>query len=101
MERVLEECILDRKSYIVSQQFIRFFIPTIFMTMALSMSIVIDGMIVGNILGPEALAAVNLVLPVTLIFNSLYVLFGVGGSALMESGRLFRQGNLVRFPFFF
>lgn len=73
---------LERKSYIVSRQFTKFFIPTIMMTMALSMSIVIDGMIVGNILGPEALAAVNLVLPVTLIFNSLYVLFGVGGSAL-------------------
>ncbi len=73
---------MERKSYIVSQQFTKFFIPTILMTMALSMSIVIDGMIVGNILGPEALAAVNLVLPVTLIFNSLYVLFGVGGSAL-------------------
>ena len=73
---------MERKGYIVSRQFVKFFIPTIMMTMALSMSIVIDGMIVGNILGPEALAAVNLVLPVTLIFNSLYVLFGVGGSAL-------------------
>ena len=73
---------MERKGYIVSRQFVKFFIPTIMMTMALSMSIVIDGMIVGNILGSEALAAVNLVLPVTLIFNSLYVLFGVGGSAL-------------------
>ena len=72
----------ERKSYIVSQQFMKFFMPTVLMTMALSMSIVVDGMIVGNMLGPDALAAVNLVLPVTLIFNSLYVLFGVGGSAL-------------------
>ncbi len=72
----------ERKSYIVSQQFMKFFMPTVLMTMALSMSVVIDGIIVGNILGPDALAAVNLVLPVTLIFNSLYVLFGVGGSAL-------------------
>ncbi len=61
----------ERKSYIVSQQFMKFFMPTVLMTMALSMSVVIDGMIVGNILGPDALAAVNLVLPVTLIFNSL------------------------------
>ncbi len=73
---------MERKSYIISQQFMKFFVPTIMMNMALSMSIVIDGMIVGNILGPEALAAVNLVLPVTLIFNSLYVLLSMGGSAL-------------------
>lgn len=74
----------ERKSYIVSQQFMKFFMPTVLMTMALSMSIVVDGMIVGNLLGPDALAAVNLVLPVTLIFNSLYVLFGTGGSTLFS-----------------
>ena len=45
---------------------------------------VVDGMIVGNILGPDALAAVNLVLPVTLLFNTVYVLFGVGGSTLFS-----------------
>lgn len=73
-----------RKSFIVSQQFMKFFMPTVLMTMALSMSIVVDGMIVGNLLGPDALAAVNLVLPVTLIFNSLYVLFGAGGSILFS-----------------
>lgn len=86
----------ERKSYIVSQQFVKFFMPTVLMTMALSMSVVIDGMIVGNILGPDALAAVNLVLPVTLIFNSLYVLFGVGGSTLYSVAQGRREKELAR-----
>lgn len=71
---------LERKGIIINQQFMKFFFPTILMTMALSLSTVIDGIIVGNILGPDALAAVNLVLPITLLFNSVYVLIGVGGS---------------------
>ena len=74
----------ERKGYIIGQQFMKFFLPTVLMTMALSLSTVVDGMIVGNILGPDALAAVNLVLPVTLLFNTVYVLFGVGGSTLFS-----------------
>ncbi|MEG0830294.1 MAG: MATE family efflux transporter [Anaerovoracaceae bacterium] len=72
----------NRTGNIIKEQFMKFFLPTVLMTMALSMSIVVDGIIVGNTLGSEALAAVNLVLPVTLLFNSVYVLIGVGGSAL-------------------
>lgn len=71
-----------RRGTIVYQQFMKFFFPTVMMNVALSLSIVVDGMIVGNILGTEALAAVNLVLPITLLMNSLYVLLGVGGSTL-------------------
>lgn len=74
----------ERKGYIIGQQFMKFFLPTVLMTMALSLSTVVDGMIVGNVLGPDALAAVNLVLPVTLLFNTVYVLFGVGGSTLFS-----------------
>ncbi|CAK7063885.1 MAG: hypothetical protein EUB_00664 [Eubacterium sp.] len=72
----------ERKGNIIEQQFMKFFFPTVLMTMALSLSTVVDGIIVGNILGPDALAAVNLVLPITLLFNSVYVLVGVGGATL-------------------
>jgi len=50
--------------------------------MALSMGIIVDGIIVGNKLGSEALAIVNLSTPIVLGFNSIYVLMGVGGSVL-------------------
>lgn len=72
----------QRKGTIINQQFMKFFFPTIMMNVALSLSMVVDGIIVGNVLGAEALAAVNLVLPITLLMNSLYVLLGVGGSTL-------------------
>lgn len=72
----------ERKRYIITQQFMKFFLPTILMAVAMQMSTVVDGIIVGNILGSDALAAVNLVMPVTLAMNALCVLFGMGGSAL-------------------
>lgn len=72
----------ERNGYLVQNVFKKYFLPTIMMTMALSMGIIIDGIIVGNILGSDALAAVNLVVPVTLCFNTIIAMFGVGGSAL-------------------
>ena len=86
----------ERKGTIINQQFMKFFFPTILMTMALSLSTVIDGIIVGNILGPDALAAVNLVLPITLLFNSVYVLIGVGGSTLYSVALGKRQKEHAR-----
>ena len=59
------------------------FLPTIMMSMALSMGVIVDGIIVGNTLGSDALAAVNLVVPITLAFNTVYALCSaVGGSTL-------------------
>ncbi|MEG1991682.1 MAG: MATE family efflux transporter, partial [Christensenella sp.] len=83
----------ERRAKIINQQFSKYFLPTILMTMALSMSVVIDGIIVGNILGADALAAVSIVMPVTLIFNAIYALVGVGGATLysVALGRQDRQ----------
>ncbi len=72
----------ERKGNLVEGVFKKYFLPTILMAMALSMGIIIDGIIVGNTIGSDALAAVNLVMPVTLCFNTIYALFGVGGAAL-------------------
>ncbi len=84
----------ERSAKIINQQFSKYFLPTILMTMALSMSVVVDGIIVGNTLGADALAAVNIVMPVTLIFNAVYALIGVGGATLysVALGRQDKQG---------
>jgi len=51
--------------------------------MALSLGVVVNGIIVGNFLGPAALSAVNLTAPVMQFFNALYLLLNVGGGILM------------------
>ncbi|MCL2831289.1 MAG: MATE family efflux transporter [Betaproteobacteria bacterium] len=72
----------QRNGKLLHKRFAGYFFPTILMTMALSLSLVIDGIIVGNMLGPDELAAVNLGLPLIQAFCVLFILLGVGGSVL-------------------
>ncbi len=70
----------QRNGRLLLKRFSSYFFPTILMSMALSMSVVVDGVIVGNMLSPEAFAAVNLGLPLMQAFAALFVFFGIGGS---------------------
>lgn len=72
----------ERKGFLLLKRFNSYFLPTILMSVALSMSIVVDGIIVGNMLGQDALAAVNLGLPLMQGFAAIFVFIGMGGSIL-------------------
>jgi len=41
-----------------------------------------DAIVVSNLIGPDAISAVNLVMPVLTIFSSLMILFGIGASVV-------------------
>jgi Na+-driven multidrug efflux pump len=69
-----------RHSALLDRKYREFFIPTILMAMTLTMSIVVDSIIVGNMLGATALAAVNLVLPVVMVYNTVAVCLGLGAA---------------------
>lgn len=72
----------ERNGALLLRRFNSYFLPTILMSIALSMSIVVDGIIVGNMLGSDSLAAVNLGLPIMQGYAAIFVLFGMGGSIL-------------------
>lgn len=72
-----------RNSSLLAKKYREFFIPTILTAMALSMSISVDGLIVGNYLGTAALATVNLVIPVILFYNTCAVVVGMGASTII------------------
>lgn len=74
----------ERKQYLISKKFWQYLLPTILMAMSNSLAIVIDGMIVGNLLGARELAAVNLATPLSLMFSTIFAMIGVGGSNLMS-----------------
>jgi putative MATE family efflux protein len=77
----------ERKHYLIADKFKQYLLPTILMSLSNSMAIVIDGMIVGNLLGAKELAAVNLAMPLSLTFSTIFSLIGVGGSTLMSIAR--------------
>lgn len=64
---------------------IRFTLPTIVMMIFTSIYGVVDGLFVSNIVGSDAFAAVNLVLPVTMVIGTVGFMFGTGGSAIVSA----------------
>ncbi len=69
----------ERSGHIIRQKFKEYLLPTVMTSMAISMASVVDGIIVGILLGEVALAAVGLSGPIIFCINLIYMLFAVGG----------------------
>lgn len=65
------------------KKLIRFTLPTIVMLIFTSIYGVVDGIFISNIVGSNAFAAVNLILPAIMILGSIGFMIGTGGSALV------------------
>jgi len=72
--------------------FFGYAVPTIVGMLAISSAAVIDGLFVGNYLGANALAAVNLSMPLLNIVFGLSFMFAVGGSVM--AGKFLGENNL-------
>jgi len=69
----------NRTAEIVKSKFSEYLLPTMMNAAAVSMASVVDGIIVGNLLGSSALAAVGLCSPFIFGNNAIFSLFTVGG----------------------
>ncbi|MCR5569616.1 MAG: hypothetical protein K6G31_10120 [Paludibacteraceae bacterium] len=76
------------------KRLIRFTLPTIGMMVFTSIYGVVDGLCVSNLIGKDALAAVNIVMPFPLMCSSLGLMFGTGGAAYLS--RLLGRGQKER-----
>ena len=65
------------------RRLIRFVIPSIVMMIFTSIYGVVDGLFISNFAGTTAFAAVNLIIPFTMILGAFGFMFGTGGSALV------------------
>jgi len=88
----------ERSGNIIRQKFREYLLPTVLTSMAISMASVVDGVIVGSLLGDTALAAVGLSGPVIFCINLIYMLFAVGGltcASIAQGKRDFYMTNQV------
>ena len=69
----------------------RFTLPSIVMMIVTSVYSVVDGLFVSNLVGDAALAAVNIVFPLTMIVGAFGFMLGTGGSA--EVARVMGMGE--------
>lgn len=71
--------------------FFKYLIPSISATLVTSIYILVDTIIIGKGIGEQAVAALNIVLPLFNVFFGIGLLFGVGGSVLFSVNK--GQGN--------
>lgn len=73
-------------SHFNTKSLLKYALPTILMMMFMSAYTIVDGIFVANLVGEDALAAVNIVWPVFNVVMAIGLMFATGGTAIM--GRL-------------
>ena len=88
-----EERTLRRSDKLLLNKFSQYLIPTMITYAALSLNEFVDSMLVSNLLGSEAMAIVNIGVPVVLVMSAAYALLGQGGATLyaIAAGRRDRE----------
>ncbi len=98
----------SRTGTLIQKKYHEYLLPAVMSAAALAVASLVDSMLVGNLLGPEALAGVGACSPFIALGNAMFLIFSVGGStcasvALGECDR--KKANLcystgVYFGFF-
>lgn len=87
LSAILKEDLSDmkRNDYLIKKKFYSYLLPGVLMVVAMQLGNVVDGIIVGNILGSSALAAISLSIPVLYVLQLPAFILGVGGSAIVSN----------------
>ena len=72
---------MERNSFLIHKKIHQYILPGVLMTVAMQLGNVVDGMIVGNLLGPDAMAAIELSMPVLLLLQLPALTLAMGGAA--------------------
>ena len=73
--------------------FFRYFIPSLIGLLAMTSATLIDGFFIGNFVGVEALAAVNLLIPIMTILFGVGIMLATGGA--VRGGKYLGERNTV------
>lgn len=79
--------LIQLQDHFTYRRLLAFTLPTIFTLIITSVYSVVDAGFVSNLVGADAFAAVNLVMPFVMIIGSVGFLFGTGGSAVLSKLR--------------
>ena len=72
-----------RSPYLVNRAFRSYLAATVMSTMAVSFGTMLGSIVVGNVMGPTALGAVNVMMPVIQLLAALNALINIGGATVM------------------
>ncbi len=64
-----------------------FYFPGLLSALSITASMFLDIAIVGQMLGAVAMGAINLALPLTMVFNMVYMMLGIGGEVVVSAAK--------------
>ena len=73
---------MERK--VISKKFWSYVIPSMLAMLLSGFYSIIDGLFVGNAVGSEALAAINIAYPIQVVLNATAIGVGIGGAIRMS-----------------
>lgn len=82
---------INLSEHFTYKKLIRFTLPTIVMMIFTSIYGVVDGLFVSNVVGSNAFASINLIMPVAMIVGTIGFMIGTGGSAIIS--KTLGEGN--------
>lgn len=74
---------LTRNSYLINKSFKTYLFTSILSSVAVTLGVVVDASIVGNLVGGEALSAINLCVPIIQFMNAMNALINIGGAMML------------------
>ena len=75
---------INLSEHFTYKKLIKFTLPTIIMMIFTSIYGVVDGIFVSNIVGSNAFASINLIMPAIMIIGTIGFMIGTGGSAIIS-----------------
>lgn len=82
-----------RNGYLVSKALKTFMLASVLASLAQRLATMTDAIVVSNLIGPDAISAINVVTPIITLFPTFSILFGVGGSILVAKAMGRRDGE--------
>ena len=76
---------LERNSKLMTKKMFQYLLPSILMIFAMQFGSLFDGILVGNLMGNDALSATSLVLPILYVIQLPGLAIGVGGSIVVAT----------------
>ena len=73
---------LRRNSFVISKALKNFLAASIMTSLSGQLAVTSDAVIVSHMIGPDAISAINMVMPLTMLFSCASILIGLGGSVL-------------------
>lgn len=76
-----------RTGQLTGNKYSEYFIPTVLTALASNLASIVDGSIIGNLINSEALAVINVLMPIIQLYFALSILFGIAVSTISAQSR--------------